>query len=117
MINAAKSVQYFGVFLLIEGTLLILVPDLFLSLFLLSAEDVWVRVVGVALAILGYFYFQMGSWNIRPFLKLTTHSRSFQFVAIAIFVLLGMANPMLLLPSGFEFLCGLLTLLLLRKEG
>ncbi|TGK06844.1 hypothetical protein EHO59_01590 [Leptospira semungkisensis] len=117
MINAAKSVQYFGVFLLIEGTLLILVPDLFLSFFLLSAEDVWVRVVGVALAILGYFYFRMGSWNFRPFLWLTTHSRSFQFIAIAIFVLLGMASPMLLLPSGFEFLCGIATFLLLKKEG
>ncbi|PJZ77683.1 hypothetical protein [Leptospira neocaledonica] len=117
MINSAKSVQYFGIFLLIEGLLLITVPNFFLGLFLLSASDVWVRVVGLTLIILGYFYFRMGQDNIRPFLKLTTHSRSFQFVVLVIFVLLGWIHPMILLPSGFEFLCGVWTFFLLKKEN
>ncbi|MGJ4787840.1 hypothetical protein EHQ52_05735 [Leptospira koniambonensis] len=117
MINSGKSVQYFGIFLLIEGFLLITVPNFFLSLFLLSASDVWVRVVGLTLIILGYFYFKMGQENIRPFVKLTTHSRTFQFIVLIIFVLLGWIHPMILMPSGFEFLCGVWTFSLLKKEN
>lgn len=116
MINAAKSVQFFGIFLLIEGLLLITVPNFFLGLFLLSASDVWVRVVGLTLIILGYFYFRMGQENVRLFLKLTTHSRTFQFLVLISFVALGWIHPMILLPSGFEFLCGVWTFSLLNKE-
>ncbi|MFB5649040.1 hypothetical protein ACE5IS_00190 [Leptospira wolffii] len=115
--NAAKSVQYFGVFLVIEGILLIAIPDLFLGVILLNALDVWVRILGVALAILGYFYFEMGRQNVRSFLRLTTHSRTFQFLTISVFVLLGWIHPMIFLPSGFEFLCGVLTFVLLKRES
>lgn len=116
MIHAAASVQFFGIFLILEGLLLLSVPDLFLSLFLLDAKDAWVRILGLALAILGYFYFRLGRENVRSFLILTTHSRTAQFVVIAGFVSLGLIGPMILLPSGFEFLCGLWTLYLLKRE-
>ncbi len=117
MIGAAKSVQYFGVYLFIEGILILIVPKLFLSFFLLEAQDVWVRITGLCLVILGYFYFHMGKSNVRPFLVLSTHTRSFQMIVLAIFVTLGWIGPMILIAGGLEFLSGVWTFFELRKEA
>ncbi|WP_238325516.1 DUF2065 family protein [Leptospira inadai] len=117
MIGAAKSVQYFGIYLVFEGILLLAIPDFFLNLFLLHAADVWVRITGLCLMILGYFYFNMGIQNVRPFLVLSTHTRTFQFIILGIFVLVKWVGPTILIAGGVEFLAGIWTFFELRHEA
>ncbi|EPG72889.1 PF09838 family protein [Leptospira fainei serovar Hurstbridge str. BUT 6] len=117
MIGAAKSVQYFGMYLVFEGILLLIIPDFFLNLFLLQAADVWVRITGLCLMILGYFYFNMGNQNVRPFLVLSTHTRTFQFIILGIFVALEWIGPTILIAGGVELLAGIWTFFELRNEA
>jgi hypothetical protein len=117
MNRAALSILVFGLYLLVQGALLLLAPNLLLSLFgLPPAQDVWPRAVGWALMALGFYYLQSARANVRLFFGWTVWVRSAQFVVFIGLVLAGLAKPVLLLTSGFEFVAGLWTPWELRRQ-
>ena len=98
MTRAALSVLVFGFYVLALGVWLVVAPNFILSLFGVPlVSDVWIRVAGMLLILIGYFYLQAARHALTPFFSLTVHARSAVIVFFAGFVLLGLAKPVLLL--------------------
>lgn len=56
MSNLATTLFVFGVYMLLLGTTVVVVPNLLLSLFhVANTEEVWIRVVGVLVIFLGIY--------------------------------------------------------------
>ena len=97
MTRAAVSVLVFGFYLVALGVGLVMVPNPLLTLFGLPAiSDVWIRVVGMLVLLLAYYYVQAARHGVTPFFSLTVHARSAVILFFAGFVALGLAKPMLL---------------------
>ncbi|MBX9781999.1 MAG: hypothetical protein K2X48_01785 [Chitinophagaceae bacterium] len=95
--TAAKTVLYFGFYLYATGLTLLVAPNLLLSTLQMPAtEEVWIRVVGVLVTTIGFYYHQIGSKNITPMLPLTVVARAFVFLSFVVFVLLKFVSPMLI---------------------
>ncbi len=92
-------------------------PNLLLGLFgFPEYSEVWVRVVGLAVLVLGYYYTRLGFAGFRPFFEWTVPVRIGQFFFFAVLVGLGHFPPMILLFAGTETAAGLWTLFALRGE-
>ncbi len=117
MSRAAQSVLIFGLYMLLQGTTLLLFPNFLLGFLGLGlAQDVWPRVAGLALLALAFYYIQSARANQRDFFAWTVMFRSFQLLVFVGFVLTGLGKPVLFLTSGIEFLAGLWTWLELRRS-
>jgi hypothetical protein len=117
MSPAAISVFVFGVYMAGQSALLMIAPNVLLSIVgLPPAQEVWVRVTGIALAVFGYYYIRAALQEIRPFFVLTTQGRALQFVLFAALVLTGVVPAILLLFAGVELASGIWTFFALRKS-
>lgn len=98
MTRAAASVLVFGVYLFALGIWLVVAPNSLLSLFGFPlAADVWIRVAGMLVLLLGYLYVQTARRGLTQFFWFTVQARSAVIVFFAAFVALGLARPTLLL--------------------
>jgi len=118
MSPAAKSVYYFGLYLYLVGITLIVVPNFLLScLQLPPTNEVWIRVVGVLVFCIGYYYHKAGQNNIGAFFIHTIPTRLFVFAAFIFFALMQYASPLLIIFGAVDFAGAMWTLLALRKEN
>ena len=118
MKGSAYTVLIFGIYLLLQGRILILFPNFLLEVVgVTPATDVCVRVTGFAVFALGYYYLGNARAMLVPFFKLTVHIRILQFVFFSLLVWKQMADPVLLLFAAVELLSGLWTLYALWQEG
>ena len=84
------TVKVFGVYALVLGIALIVVPNLLLGIFGLPVtSEVWIRVVGVVVFNIGVAYWFAAKSEARAFFQGTVYSRSFVLVAFVGFWLLG----------------------------
>jgi len=117
MDRASKSIFVFGLYMIGEGLVLLVIPGVFLKLLKLPGEELfWVRVVGWALFVLGYYYVQAARHNFRDFYHWTVQIRVAQFVLFIVFVLLNFVGPIIVVLSGIEFLAGVWTFWALRVD-
>lgn len=80
MTRSAFSVLAFGLYIAALGVLFVLVPNLLLGLVNIPATDeVWIRLVGMLLLFMGFFYVQAGRHNLVPFFKWTLVTRGIAF--------------------------------------
>ncbi len=115
MSAAARSVLVFGLYMLGQGALLLLAPNLLLSLLgFAPANDVWPRAAGIAVMVLGLYYVAASRGEWTPFFRLTVVGRTFQLVAFVGLVVAGLGSPRLLGTAGLEFAAGVWTWLALR---
>ena len=97
MKNPTLSIIVFGVYLLASGLSFIFIPNVILPLLgLPTITDVWIRVVGLLAAILGYYFLYSVRYNDRIFYRATIYARLIFFTGIACFVLFSLASPLLL---------------------
>jgi uncharacterized membrane protein HdeD (DUF308 family) len=97
MNSAAKSVYYFGFYLLLLSVALTVFPNLLLSTFQLpETNEVWIRVVGVLVFSLGIYYIFMAQTNNTMFLSLSVYVRASILVWFIAFVLAKWVSPMLI---------------------
>jgi uncharacterized membrane protein HdeD (DUF308 family) len=117
MSSSAKSVYYFGFYLLILGVTLIAFPNLLLSTFQLpETSEVWIKVAGALVINIGLYYVFMAPSNNSLFLTLTVYTRAAILVWFIVFVLLDWA-PSMLIPFGVVDMAGALwTYLELKKQ-
>lgn len=116
MNNAAKSILAWGIYLAVIGSLLLLIPNFMLALFGFPATDeIWIRVLGVIVVALGYYHIQAARNGLTSFFKWSTQGRAFTVVCFIAFIVLGMAEPMLLIFASADFLGALWTGLALRR--
>lgn len=117
MSAAATSVMAFGAYMGVQGLWLLLSPDSLLALLgLPPSADVWPRVCGIALLVLGGYYAAAARAGLEPFFRFTLVGRTFQWVCFAGLVIAGLAPPPLLATSTLEFASALWTLAALRRR-
>ena len=116
MSAAARSVCYFGFYLYVTGLTLIIVPNVLLTtLQLPETNEVWIRVAGVLVFCIGYYYHRAGAGNIRAFFKHTIPTRVFVFLAFTSFVLLHYVSPVLIVFGAADLAGAVWTWLALRS--
>ncbi len=68
MSNSARSVLVFGIYLAVLGLVLLTVPNFLLVVFTLpSTNEVWIRVVGMLVLFLGFYYSQAARKEMTDF--------------------------------------------------
>ena len=97
MSPAAKSILYFGIYIAFLGVLLVFFPNALLGLVSLPpTHEVWIRLAGMLLIFMGFFYIQAGRNNITPFFKWTLATRGIAFFFVLGFWLSGLTSWVML---------------------
>lgn len=118
MSRSAVSVFVFALYLFALGAVLVLAPNLLLSLFgIPPTGEVWIRVVGMLALILGYYYQGAARSGATVIFRLSVHGRSAVLVFFGAFVLLGLAPPALILFAAVDAAGALWTWRCLAAEG
>jgi hypothetical protein len=118
MSRSAQSIFYFGFYIGILGILLVFFPNALLGLVNIPpTNEVWIRLAGMLLIFIGFFYVQAARYNLVPFFKWTLVTRGIAFFFVLGFWLKGYVSWIILL-FWLGDLAGLLwTWLALRKES
>lgn len=115
--RSAFTVRAFGVYVMLLGVVLILLPNLLLSAFgLPTTTEVWIRVVGVAAFNIGVGYWFAAKSEARAVFVGTLYSRSFALVAFTAFAALGLVSPILILFGAVDFAGAMWTMAALKAE-
>jgi hypothetical protein len=118
MSRAAISVFVFAIYLFVLGLVLVAFPNVFLSLFRLpETDEVWIRVVGMLLLILGYYYSTAAQNELMPILRASVIGRYSVLVFFIAFVLLDFAPPILVLFGVIDAVAATWTSLALRTQN
>lgn len=98
MSKSSRSVFLFSIYMFGLGSIMVLLPNLLLNLFSVpETNEVWIRVAGMLVLILGYYYFQASKNDIKVFFKWTVYARSSVVIFFIAFVIFGLAPPILIL--------------------
>jgi hypothetical protein len=103
MSYAAGTIVVFGVYLLLLGVSLILFPNVLLSWFGVPPTiEIWIRVVGMLVLLLGSYYVLAAMSELRPFFQWSVPLRVSVMFFFGVFVLMGLAPSMLLLFGAID---------------
>ena len=118
MSRAAKSLFVFGVYLCGLGLFLLLVPNLLLRVFgAPETNEVWIRVIGMLVLCLSFFYVRAARAELTSFIRWTVWGRAAVIVYFTAFVLLLSAPKALLLFGLIDLLSAVWTWLALKADG
>ena len=114
MTAAGLSVFVFGIYVIITGFPFLIMPNVALPMFRFEkTKEVWIRVLGLILVILGCYYITAGLTNYTLFYWVTVFGRAAVFVGFTSFVIAGFVKPMLLVFGIVDLLAAVWTLLAL----
>ena len=117
MSNPARSVFAFGVYLIGLGAILVTTPNTLLALFgLPNTSEVWIRVVGMLLLLLAFYYIQTARKELTDFFRWSVYARSSVIIFFIAFVILGFVSPLLILFGVVDLLGAIWTGLTLRSS-
>ena len=117
MSKSAFSMFVFGLYVAVIGIIMIVAPNFLLNaISRTSTNEVWIRVVGMLLFYLGFYYTQAARKEMTDFFRWTVYTRSTVIVFFAAFVLLGFARPPLVVFGVVDLLGAIWTGLALRSE-
>lgn len=118
MSKSAKSVFIYGIFLAIYGFMLLMFPNVLLnSLGIESTTEVWIRLAGILLMAFSVYYFLGTKNELIVIIKPTAFIRFTIIFFFTAFVVLNLVSSNIILISVIDFLGGLWTFLMLKKEG
>ena len=117
MSKTGTSVLVFGVYLVFLGLVLVIVPNVLLRIFgFAMTTEVWIRVVGVLVLCLAFYYVQAARRELVELFRWTVIVRAFVFVCFALLAALELAAPQLALFGCFDLLGSVWTGLCLRRS-
>lgn len=94
----ARTIFVFGCYMLVLCVPLLLAPNLLLKpLGFAPTDEVWIRVAGLLVLYLGFYYVMAARWEARAFIAATVPVRASVIFVFGIFVAAGLVPPMLLL--------------------
>ena len=118
MSKAARSLFVFGVYLVGLGLILLFVPNLILQVFgVPPTNEVWIRVNGMFVLCLSFYYVQAARTNLIVFIRWTVWARLVVIFYFAAFVLLVSAPKVLLLFGLIDLLSAIWTWRALKVEN
>ena len=105
MSAAGRSLFIFGIYLLLLGIVLVAVPNWLLGMFGLPATtEVWIRVVGVLVLVIGFYDLQAGRNSMNDYYLWSIIARVAVFLFFLAFVLLGLVNPIFVVFGAIDLL-------------
>jgi len=115
---ASNSIKYFGLYAIVTGLGLVLVPALVLSpLGMTAPTEIWIRVVGALAIPLGYYYWICGSSDLVEFFHASIRGRIL-FAAVVVLLIAAFSAPMqLLLFAAIDLAGAAWTFQSLRKSA
>jgi hypothetical protein len=117
MEHSTVSMLVFSVYMVTLCVITVVSPDYFAALFGLGQPGgLWVRVFGMLMGILAFYYLMAVREVNKSFYRWTVHGRLAVFPTLALFVILGFGPPILLLFGAWDSGCGIWTGLALRRE-
>ncbi len=118
MSKSARSLFVFAIYLFFLGPILIIIPNVILNIFKLpETNEVWIRVVGMLIFLLGFYYFNASKNEMKIFFQWTVYVRASVLIFFIAFVLFGSAPPVLILFGLIDAGAALWTHLSLRSEN
>jgi len=118
MSKSAFSLRVFSIYLFALGSALVVAPNLMLSFFgIPETHEVWIRVVGVPLLVIGYLAFMASGIELRVFFRWSVQARLAVPIFFGAFVALGFAPPVLLLFGAIDAAGAIWTAACLRIDG
>ena len=118
MSPAARSVNIFGIYLLLLGVVLLVAPNMLLGLFgLPTTTEVWIRVVGMLCVLLGTYYRVSAGAEARAFFRATVLLRASVTLFFVVFVAAGWSQWPLVLFGLVDAAGALWTWTALRSGG
>ncbi|MGE5557669.1 MAG: hypothetical protein ACM3WV_03545 [Bacillota bacterium] len=119
MTSAAKSLFIWGLYCILLGFMAVFNPNILLAFFgLPPARDIWIRILGVMILALGFYYGMSGLYGegMENFYRWSIFTRSCLIFILAVFVLLGMARPVLILFGVLDLAAAAWTWAALRTQ-
>ncbi len=117
MNKSAFSVFAWGVYVAIAGAGFLFIPNTMLPLFRLpTTTEVWIRVIGLLVLIVGYYYMYCARANAIPFIQVTIQGRIAFFIGLIALVVMGFSAPGLLLIGFVDTLGAFWTWWALRAD-
>lgn len=118
MTSTAKSILYFGLYVVGLGLILIIAPNVLLSTFgFEESREPWIRVLGVVVTALGYYYVAAARSNALAFFNATVYGRIWVFLAFAGLASFGLAKPALILFGVADLLGAIWTFQAQRSDA
>lgn len=117
MSRSATSVLVFAIYLFALGGILVVAPNTLLAVFAFQlTSEVWIRVVGMLVLILGFYYLQAARHDLRPLILATVYGRTAVLMFFIAFVLLDLAPPVLIVFGAVDFAGAVWTALCRRAD-
>lgn len=119
LLNSKRSMQAFGIYLfVVAGLGLILIPQVMLGMFGLSAgDDAWIRMVGMLASIIGVYYLVAASAGMRDIMKWSILLRVCAAFFMGFLFVSGRLSTGILLFAAIDVLGAAWTWAGLRKEA
>lgn len=118
MSKSGHSLRVFSIYMFALGSVLVAAPNLLLTSFgFPETQEVWIRVVGMLVLIIGYLDFMASSCELRVFFRWSVPARLSVPVFFAIFVSLGFAPPVLLLFGAIDLAAAIWTAVCIRADS
>src|SRR5258706_843107 len=118
MNRAATSIVVFGIYLAAVGAILLFVPNLLLGVLgFPPTTEVWIRVAGILVLYLAYYFVQSARAGTVDFWRWTTHVRFALIFFFAGLVLAGLARAPLFLLGVADFFWGVWATWALRADA
>jgi hypothetical protein len=103
-------------YVIFSGLQLLFIPNFLLATFGLEpTSEIWIRVLGMLVLALSFYYYAMYKNGGKEIVLATVQGRLFFCAGLVMFVLLGMAKPVLIIFAVIEMALALWTLSEIRK--
>src|SRR5829696_4226468 len=100
---ASLSVLVFGSYLVGLGLTLLVAPNVLLGIFgIPRTDEVWVRILGVVLAVIGYYQIQAGRTGAEWFMRASVVGRAAIAMSLFGLVIAGAAAPAIALFGAVD---------------
>jgi hypothetical protein len=114
MSPAAFSVFLFGIYLAVVGVGFLLIPNTLLPVLRFpKTNEPWIRVLGVVVAVLAFYYISAAQNELMEFFWATVVGRFAVLISFSLLVALKKAPPMLILFGVIDALGAVWTLLVM----
>lgn len=118
MSPAARSILAYAVYLLAQGAVLLLVPNVALRIFgLPETTEIWVRIAGMTITFFGIYYVVAARYEVRPFFLVSVATRLSVPLIFLVFIATGLASWNLLLFTPADILFTLWTVVALQRSS
>ncbi|MDD3446402.1 MAG: hypothetical protein PHS60_13380 [Zavarzinia sp.] len=118
MTAAARSMQWFSIYILAAGLPMVLAPGVILEVMGFPPEGTdWIRFLGVVVLIVGYYYFNLARAGITAFFCWSVQMRILIVPVFAAVIFSFGMKPIYMFFVVPDFLGALWTWAMLRREG